>query len=63
MKITFDELYADYTTVSEEDIQQHAEEFVKYEYYKLVKNWNLEHNLAMTEAKESYKQYKAEIKK
>lgn len=62
MKITFSELWGDYTNVSKEEIQEHAEQFVKYEYYKLVKNWNLEHNLAIKEAKEAYKQYKVEIK-
>ncbi len=62
MKITFSELWGDYTNVTKEEIQQHAEQFVKYEYCKLVKNWNLEHNSAIKEAKEAYKQYKVEIK-
>ena len=62
MKITFNELWGGYTNVSEEEIREHAQEFVEYEYCMLVKNWNLKHNLAMDEAKQSYKQYKVEMK-
>ena len=62
MKITFNEIYEDFTTLSEEEIQEHAEEYINYEYCKTVKNWNLKHNLAMNEAKEAYKQYKEDMK-
>lgn len=62
MKITFNELWGDYTNLSKEDIQEHAEEIIQYEYFDLVKNWNLKHNTAIEDAKQSYRQYKMEIK-
>lgn len=62
MKLTLSEIYGDFINISKEDIQEHAEEYVGYEYHKLVKNWNLKHNSAMEEAKQAYKQYKVEIK-
>lgn len=62
MKLTLSEIYGDFINISKEDIQEHVEEYVGYEYHKLVKNWNLKHNSAMEEAKQAYKQYKVEIK-
>lgn len=62
MRLTLSEIYGDFTNISKEEIQEHAKEYVGYEYYKLVKNWNLKYNSSMKEAKEAYKQYKVEIK-
>ena len=62
MKITFNELWGGYGNLSKEDIQEHAEEIIEYEYFDLVKNWNLKHNTAIEDAKQSYRQYKKEIK-